>query len=186
MRNEDDMAGGARVLHLALRKGTSMKPVVESRAVYASLVDETQPDGLLRAIYWDSQTVKRDSSPETTPIKIPAKFVRVPVERVRQWIGAFDTLSTSLHVSSEEDDSLPICSLRIEIDAVYSVFERVWQVTPDEENELQRVWQEVWLQTGLALQTSPGVTDIEENFSCVEPKPDVYDFQTYQPSLNVS
>jgi len=36
-----------------------MKPVIESRTAYASLLDGTQPDGLLQSIYWDSQSVRR-------------------------------------------------------------------------------------------------------------------------------
>jgi len=184
--DEDNPVGGLCILRLALRKGTSMKPLIESRAVYTSLTDDTQHGAILRAVYWDSQTVKRDSPPETTPIRIPAKFVQVPVERVRQWISAFDNLPTSLRVSRQQDDSLPICSLRIEIDPVDSVFEKVWRVIQNEDIELNHTWQDIWQEMNLALQTCPSITEMEEDFPCVKSQPDdVYDLQAYKPSLDL-
>lgn len=185
MKNEDDMAGGMHVLHLALRKGTSMKPVLESRAIYASLADETQPDGLLRSIYWNSQTVKRDS-PMETPVKIAAKMVRIPLSKVRQWVSVFEKVQTSFERLAEADDSWPICSLRVEIDTVYSVFEKVWQVDPGKEDELQRAWRQVWQEMGQALQSCPAVTEIEEIYSHIEPGADALDFQVNQPTLDLS
>lgn len=182
--DENDPVGGLCILRLALRKGTSMKPLIESRAVYASLTDETQGDAILRAIYWDSQSVKRDSPPNT-PVKVSAKFVKVSSTQVVQWIRMFDDLSTSLRSAVEQDDSLPICSLRIEINSVGDVFERVWPVVQDEDVELNRAWQKIWQKMKLALQTSPNVTDVKEKFPCVEPEPDAYDFQTYKPSLDL-
>jgi hypothetical protein len=186
MREEDDLSGGSHVLHLAFREGDSISPLIESRAAYVSLVDQTQPDALLRAIYWDSQTVKRDSPPETTPVAIAAKFVRVPFERIQQWLSVFDNLHPSLQVSLPRDDDVPLCSLRIEIDPTCRVFEKVWPVLPGEDIELNHAWQTVWRQMGAALQTYPAVTDIEEQFPCAEPEPDSYDFQAYQPSLDLS
>ena len=185
MKNKDDMTGGAQALHLTLRKGTSMKPVTESRAVYASLVDDTQPDGVLRSIYWDSQTVKRDSPVESTPVKIAAKMVKIPLSRVRQWMSVFEGIQTSFEVLAQAEDSWPICSLRVERDSVYSVFEKVWQVDLNREDELQQAWRQVWQEMGQALQSSPAVTDIEEDYSHVEPVSDALDFQENQPVLDL-
>lgn len=179
------MAGGTHALHLALRKGTSMQPVIESRAVYASLTDETQPDGLLRSIYWDSQTVKRDSPVESTPVKISAKIVKIPLSRVRQWISVFEKIQTSFEVLADADDSWPICSLRVDIDTVSNVFEKVWQVGPDNTDELQKAWRQVWQEMSQTLQSGSAVTDIEETYSHVEPGEDVLDFQEHQPALDL-
>ncbi|MGH2480984.1 MAG: hypothetical protein ACRDHW_15120, partial [Ktedonobacteraceae bacterium] len=171
--------------HLTLRKGTSMKPVTESRAVYASLVDDTQPDGVLRSIYWDSQTVKRDSPVESTPVKIAAKMVKIPLSRVRQWMSVFEGIQTSFEVLAQAEYSWPICSLRVERDSVYSIFEKVWQVDLNHEDELQQAWRQVWQEMGQALQSSPAVTDIEEDYSHVEPVADALDFQADQPALDL-
>jgi len=181
--DENEPFGGPCILRLALRTGTSAKPQIEARAVYGSF---TEQDAILRAVYWDGQTAVKNSEREEQQIKIPASFVRVPVASMRQWISIFDNLQTSLQTMPQQNDSLPICSLRVEIDAVYSVFEKVWQVAPGEADELQHAWQDVWQQLGLALETFPAITDVEEIFPYVEGKPEVYDVQAYKPSLQLS
>ena len=180
--------GGYCVLRLALRQRTSGDPQIEARAVYASFADETQPDAILRAMSWDSKTVvqkSRDDPPENTPFTIPAKFVQVPIAQVRQWVKTFDGLQTSLQIFPQQDDGLPICSLRIETDYVYNAFEKIWQVLPGEQSELLRAWQKVWHEMGNILQAFPALTDIEESFPHVEGKPEVYDFQAYEPLLTL-
>lgn len=186
MKSDDDLSGGSHVLHLALRKGTSMKPVIASRAVYASLLDETQPDGLVRSMYWDSQSVWRGSSPEHPPVRIAAKVVAVPLKSVQQWIAAFEHIQTSIERAAPADDSWPICSLRLEIDPVYMVFEKVWQVGQGSTPGLQRVWQHIWHALGQALQSSPAVTDIEETYASESPGADILDFQLNQPGLDLT
>lgn len=188
INQEDDLTGGARVLYLALRKGTSMRPRIESRAVYASLADDTQPDGLLRSIYWDSQTVQRDSPVESTPIKIAAKFVKVPLSTIRPWMSVFEKIQTSFEILAHAEDSWPICSLRVETDSVYSAFEKIWQVDPSHEDKLQQIWQQVWQEMGQALQNGPAIAnraDIEEIYNYVEPHTDALDFQPNLPMLDL-
>jgi hypothetical protein len=161
-----------------------MRPVIESRAVYASLLDETQPDGLLRSIYWDSQTVQRQSPPERTPVKIAARVVTIPFSSIQQWIGAFENIQTSFERAARVDDSWPICSLRLEIDPVYTVFEKVWQVSPGSAPDLQRVWRHIWQALGQALQSSPAVTEIEETYASENPAAGLLDFQVKHPALD--
>lgn len=188
-REDDNFCGGYRILRLALRQGTSSDPQIEARAAYAYLASETPPDAILRAMFWDSKTVvrkSRDDPPADTPFTIPAKFVQIPITQVRQWVQKFDGLQTSLQVVSQEDDSLPICSLRIETNYVDNVFEKVWRVLPGERDALTRLWLEVWHEMGHILQTYPAITGIEESFPCVEGRPEVYDFQAYEPSLTLS
>ncbi|HEU5382701.1 MAG TPA: hypothetical protein VFV38_45425 [Ktedonobacteraceae bacterium] len=181
-QNENDLSGGRCLLHLAIRQGITAKPQLEARSVYSSFEPE---DAILRAIYWDSRAAAQNSVLDDQQIKIPAKFVSVPFARVQQWVDAFANLQNVLDISPQQDDSLPICSLRVEIDPVYCLFEKVWQVRPGEVNELQRAWQTIWQQMGLVLQASPVITDVEEHFRCVEGKTDAYDFQAYHPSLTL-
>ncbi|SRR5579875_190394 len=184
-QTQTDASGGNRVLSLAIRKGSSMKPLLESRAVYGSLVSDTLSDAILRAVSWDSQTVRHSSSTEAIPGTVRARFVRIPAWQVQQWVRKFDGLHTTLSSVAQADDQLPICSLRIEADAVYSVFEQVWQVGPDEQNDLTHIWLDVWNTMEQTLQTEPAIQNVEEFFPCVEGKPAAYDFQTYEPWLTL-
>lgn len=189
-RDDSNFCGGHRILRLAMRQGTSSDPQIETRAVYAYVADETQPDAIVRAVFWDSKTVVRrghrdpNDPPANTPFTIPAKFVQIPITHVRRWVQRFDGLQTSLQVVSVEED-LPICSLRIETSYVDNVFEKVWQVLPGEQDEITRIWLEVWHEMGHMLQTCQALTSVKESFPCVEGKPEVYDLQAYEPVLTL-
>lgn len=188
-QGDTDPLGGDCLLRLAMQQRNSMNPQIEARAAYAyysSFVGETQFDAVLRAVYWDSQTVVRSSPPETTPIKIPVRFVQMPIAPVRQWISTFDGLQTSVQVLPRLNDNLPICSLRVEVDYVHSVFEKTWQVIPGELDELTNIWLKIWQEMEKALQTYPRVTNMKESFPHVEGKPEAYDFQAYEPLLTLS
>lgn len=188
MRNTDEEHpwSGLCVLRLAMRKDTpEARYQLEARAVYAYLAYEDQQHAILRATYWDSQTARGKSREDTGPIKVPVRFVQIPLSLIQQWLHAFDAIPTSIRAFAHTDDTLPICSLRVETEAVDCAFEKVWQVVNSEDGELNRVWQEIWHQMGAALQTAPHVTDIEERFPRVEPEPDPYDFQTYQPTMSL-
>ncbi len=185
--NEDDFLGGGRVLRLAIRKGEAAMPLIESRAVYAYLNPDESQDILLRGMYWDNTAIsyRTRDTPLDTPFKIAVKFVRLPLALLQQWLHSLENLSTAIQTTSRADDTLPICSLRVEIDGVSSVFEKTWQVVEGENTELNRVWQDIWRQMEQILQTSTSLTNIEESFPCIEVKPDVYDLHAYQPSLNL-
>jgi hypothetical protein len=183
-QDDNNPIGGYCVLRLALRKGISIKPLIEARAVYAILGDENE-DAVIRAVYWDSHTFIRNLPPEKTVTRIPVKFVQIPADQLRNWLEAFAGIHTPIQISAHEDPGLPICSLRVETSAVDCSSERVWQVVPGEDKELNRVWQQVWQEMGLALQTAPVIADVEESFPNTRIEPDSYDFQCYQPSLSL-
>ena len=186
--DEESPLHGFCVLRLAIRKGETAKPLIESRAVYTILYRDDPQDAILRAVYWDNKDIigTTHSTPYDTPFKIPAKFVQIPLTLVQQWISSLEHLQTSIQTSSHEDDTLPICTLRVETEAVSSVFEKTWQVVEGENSELNRIWQQIWQQMGLALETAPIITDLEESFPCIKPERDVYDLQAYKPSLDLS
>ncbi len=187
MRNQDDDHpwSGLCVLRLAMRQDTEKQIMIEARAAYTYLAHEDQQNAILRAVYWDSQTTVGKSRDDTSPIKIPARFVQIPVSLVQQWLRAFDTVQTSIRMFAHADDSLPICSLRVETESVNCAFEKVWQVVEGEDSELNRLWQDTWQQMGQSLQTAPSVAGLEESFHCVKVEPDSYDFQAYTPSLRL-
>ena len=187
MEDEANFLGGTRVLRLTIRKGETAKPMLESRAIYAHLNPNEPQDAILRAIYWDNTAIRHTthSTPIDTPFKIAAKFVRLPLALLHQWIDLLENISTTIQTTSSKDDTLPICNLRVETSVVSSAFEKTWQVVDGENAELNNAWQVIWRQMEQVLQTSPSLTDIKESFDCVEVKPDVYDLQRYQPTLNV-
>ena len=115
-----------------MRKGISIKPLIEARAVYTILGDE-KDDAVIRAVYWDSHTFIRNLPPEETVTRIPVKFVRISDEQLQHWLEAFAGIQTSIQISAHEDISLPICSLRVETSAVDCSFEKVWQVVQGED-----------------------------------------------------
>jgi len=184
---EDDFWGGGRVLRLAIRKGETAKPMIESRIVYAILRPDEPQDVILRGMYWDNTAIRHTthSTPLDTPFTISAKFVRLPLAPLLQWIHSLENIPTTIQTTTREDDTLPICTLRVETSGVTSVFEKTWQVVEGENAELNRVWQDIWRQMEQILQTSPTLTNIEESFPCIEAKPDIYDLHAYQPSLNL-
>src|SRR5947209_636730 len=92
--DENDHLGGLCVLRLAIRKGTTIKPLIESRAVYTILDPDNPRDAILRAIYWDSQTVVHSNAPDT-PFKIAAKFVQIPLMLLQRWISSLENLQTT-------------------------------------------------------------------------------------------
>ena len=185
-QDENDPWNGFCVLRLALRQNTERRRVrIESRAAYAYLAHEEQREAVLRAVFWDNQITVGKSRDDTSPIKIPAKFVTIPVTQVQQWLHTFDGVSTSIRAFDRDDETLPVCSLRVETNDTNCVFEKVWQVVEGEESELNRVWQETWRQMGQSLQTAPIITGLEEFFPCVKVEPDSYDLEGYTPTLHL-
>jgi hypothetical protein len=107
------------------------------------------------------------------------------LELLQQWIGSLENLPTTIQTTSHEDDSMPICTLKVETNAVTSRFEKTWQVIEGENSELNRAWQAIWQQMGQALQTAPVVTGLEESFSDPKVETERYDLHAYTPSLNL-
>ena len=187
-RDEEEPFGGGCLLYLALREGeTGQRLQIESRAIYSNFVER---QAVLRAVYWDNQVVRLDGRRMDLPIpvvkQVPARFVQVPMIQVQQWLDAFRDIETPILVEPQEG-ALPICTLRITLSHVASVFEKVWEVTPGSTSPLQQAWNEVWQQLGEALRTSPALalTDIEESFPNVEPKPEAYELQNYVPTMTL-
>jgi hypothetical protein len=185
IHDESHSFGGRGVLHLALRKGTSMQPIIETRTIYVDVGDPAQENAVLRAVYWDSQAARQNNPDGESLLKIPGTFVQVSVAQTQQWVAAFDRLNIALLATVRADDSLPICTLRIERDNVYSAFAKTWQVIDGENTDLNHVWQDIWNQMARLLPISAVVTDVEEFFPCHEPGKDAYAYQAYQPTITL-
>ncbi len=186
-QDDDHPWSGFCVLRLAIvmSEAITMNHQIESRAAYASLARETEQNAILRAVYWDSWTAVGKGRDYTGPIKVPARFVHIPIFLVRQWLSAFDHLQTSIRAFASTDETVPICSLQVKTEASQCAFEKVWQVVPGEEEELNLLWQVVWQQMGESLLTAPSVAPPEESFPRVDGDPSAYDLQAYTPTLKV-
>ena len=184
---ETEVLGGIRVLHLALRTetpptdGAPSTQMIEARSAYGSLYADDAPMGILRAVAWDKRSVPAQA-PES-PIKIPAQFVPMSVDQVRQWIVAFDGIPTVVRAfSHDEPQGATICLLRVESDGRSSVFEQGWQVIAGKNHALETVWRQVWQAMGEQLQMGQGLTAVREYFPHVEPEAEPYDFTAYRVS----
>lgn len=154
---------------------------VESRCVYANLLDNTQQFAVLRAVTWDGGAVRKIVREQEQNFKLvmPARFVKLPVERLKVWLSKFESLRVILN-NYTDDDTVTIRRLRIKQDYVHRIFEKVWQTQDTDHTILNQQWSEVWVQMTEVLAIEPSVINLEEDFWFVNPKI-VYDFQAYQP-----
>ena len=85
MRNRDDEHpwSGLCILRLARQQDTAMQTIIEARAVYAYLAHEDQQNAILRVVSWDCQLLVGKSREDTSSIKIPARFVQIPLSLVQ-------------------------------------------------------------------------------------------------------
>lgn len=154
---------------------------IESRSVYANLVNESQHVAILRAVYWDGQSAKKaiyDGRPFT--MVLPARFVIMPLKRLDLWLAEFADIVVSVSTKSEKDETVDIRKLRIELDYIASIFEKVWQVRDSAHAVLNKKWSGVWDQMTEQLKNGPALSDLSENFRFVIPEVR-YEFNTFHP-----
>jgi hypothetical protein len=169
--------------HLCLEAKMSGTDRVEARSIYANLFDVSQPFAILRAVYWDgvsTRTAFRKSIKSFT-LKLPARFVKIPIRKLKIWLSEFDGVNVALSGIDESNDDVEIIRrLRIEYDYMSCVFEKVWQIQDKNHSILNQKWQKLWTQTTKALVIEPLVTNFDEDFWFVLPKVK-YDYKTYKP-----
>lgn len=155
---------------------------VESRSVYANPFDKTQNWAILRAVYWDASKVRRElkTHPKMYELIMPARFVVVPVRRLKAWLAEFSDLSIRIPISYDVDKSASVKRVRIEQDYLSQVFEKVWQTQSTEHALLNERWNRVWKRMTKALVGQSIVKGIHEDFWFVSPEVR-YDLRTYQP-----
>lgn len=174
---------GWATLSLGIRPGRADR--LEARAVYANPHDTSQQVAVLRAVAWDGVAARnavwrRDQEYRLT---MPARFVQVPVEQVRTWLGDFEGISVALAPARDGGPGVPIRRLRIEWDYLAGIFERVWQVEDSHYASLNRRWNSVWAQMTTALEAASVITNLDEDFweLDIATTRDVYDYQAYAP-----
>jgi len=156
--------------------------LVESRTVYADLVDDSQRVAVLRAVHWDGKSAKRAiSTGQPFELALPARFTVLPVVRLRTWLSEFEGVSVSLHILLERDPAIDIRKLRIELDYKTWIFEKVWQLADSNHAILNQKWNKMWNEMTDILISQPALDDFYEDFWFVNPEVR-YDVESYQPA----
>ena len=147
---------------------------VESRSIYANLLDKTQSFAILRSVIWNRRSTKeaiKEHGGKHLP-SLPARFIKIPAIKLEAWLLELDRLKTSLPGKIEDDDGTSLIRrLRIEIDYTGNIYERVWQGQNKSFAKLNRKWDGVWLQMTKCLTLEPSISDLlEEDFWFVKPR----------------
>lgn len=132
-----------------------MQPTLFSRSVFAHLSEPD--DALLRAMSWQR------GETSTATAKIPVRFVRIPVDLVQHWLDSLDSLSLTLQMRTDPDDTKDIRVLRHELNYVSSTFEQTWQYTLPS-TPLDQAWGRLWQAMGEQLQQVSPVFGVQEEF----------------------
>ncbi len=184
----DDLDGerfyGWPHLMLEVRDWQSVR--FESRSVYANLFDKSQNSAILRAVYWDAPSTRTrlKAHPKTFRLVLPARFVVVPVRRLRKWLAEFSGVHIKLPDAYQADKTADVKRLRIERSYLSQVFEVVWQLKDQEYGVVNERWDRVWIQMTRALTQAPTVDIPDEDFWFVNPKIR-YNLTSYQPDRYV-
>lgn len=156
---------------------------LEARSIYAHLYDETQSFAILRAVFldWKSTREAFQEQGKKFQLILPARFVKLPMDRLKMWLSSFSNLKTSIDELCPTDSEMPIRRLRIERDYTTCIFEKVWQSENEDYATLNEKWDQVWEQMTESLATEPTIDYLSEDFwlNQVQAR---YDYAVYQPN----
>lgn len=156
---------------------------VESRSIYAHLYDKTQPFAILRAVFldWKSTREAFREQGENFQLTLPARFIKLPIDRLNTWLSSFSNLKTSIDELCPYDSEVPIRKLRIERDYTACIFEKVWQNEDEDHAILNEKWDQVWEQMTETLAIEATMDYLREDFwlNQVEAR---YNYQAYKPN----
>ncbi|HEX8994415.1 MAG TPA: hypothetical protein VF812_00135 [Ktedonobacterales bacterium] len=174
---------GWSVLSLAARFDYPV--LLESRTVYGHLFDEEQAVAILRAVSWDDKEAHRAirEQGQSAPLVMPVRFVRIPLDQLRQWLAIFKDMAIIAEQTLVEDATVPIRRLRIEWEYTSCVVEKIWKAQGPQHAVLLAAWTQVWQEMGEALRAAPqlDMSEIEEIFDAMQPDTSVYNAQDYRP-----
>ena len=173
---------GWQTVSLDRRADHGLDPELESRSVYGVVHNESEDLAILRAVYWNHATerelMKQDGFNYT--FGMPARFVKVSADQLRDWIGRFSGATVPISASWGRNIPDSVRRLRIESDYYSSVFESTWGGGAEAFEDLSQRWETVGHEMTGALQTAPVVTEISEEFAHPEGTPR-YDLKGYRP-----
>ena len=137
----------------------------ETRVVYANWGEMPTPlTAVLRAMYGSQQIAREAASeqarvPEPFPVAIPTRFVWLPIDQLREWLGGFEHLLVPVGDPVSNDAEGPIRTLRIDLGEITKVFEKRWQSRDATHEYLNRRWRETWNNMTQALLSEPPIEE---------------------------
>ncbi len=172
---------------LTLELKSAQGDYIECRSVYANLFNKSQKSAILRATSWDGNSARADfyRDPNRFKLQLPARFVEIPIRRLRSWLACFDGIQIELKNIHEVNEEESIRRLRIERDYKSQTFEKMWQLRNSDNTELRSAWDNVWFQMTKSLLTAPRVENLAEGFWFVMPEIR-YDFQKFTPDFHAT
>ncbi len=173
---------GWQTLSLDRRTDHGLDPELESRSVYGVVHNESEDLAILRAVYWNHATARElmKQGGFNYTFGMPARFVRVAADQLRDWISRFSGVVVPISPTWGRNVPESVRRLRIESDYYSSVLEVTWEDGAAAFEELGRRWETVWAEMTEALQATPVVTEISEEFAHPEGTPR-YDLKAYRP-----
>lgn len=155
---------------------------LESRTVYGNLFDHGQQIAILRAVGWrdrehrDQLRSRRDNG----RLVVPARFISLPAEVLREWLAQANGLDLALAIESSGSWAIPLKGLRVERDYTGDFFERAWQSNAAALDALNQYWASVWDAMAMLLKATDPISDLQENFWST-PGDFVYASDNYKP-----
>jgi len=174
VRGPDNITQGSDTSHtfygwkaLALELRPTIHACVESRTIYANILDATQEVAILRAVTWDRIGIRRAILTQGVDYELvlPARFVTIPMQHVTGWLALFQAIAVPLAYSDEKSAKTPLRRLRIEWDYLYDVAERSWRSQGASFSLLNAHWDAVWRETTELLADAPESVGVREGFS---------------------
>lgn len=172
---------GWSVLCLEIRPRKDYR--IESRIVYANLLDTTQNFGILRAVSWEGEEAKKivKERKEKLNLTLPARFVKIPIEKLEKWLSELDNLQIHINEPFRDNYDGKILKLRLEVDYLSCIFEKVWQTADVKKDLLSQKWDFIWSDMTESLINSVTVAKPIENIQLTNFEFE-YDFPSYQPN----
>lgn len=196
LRTDGDFFYGWRVLHLeALQHRRTRDEEHESRTIYANWGNKQQPQlavAVLRAVQSSRSQIRSlldQPGQSEQDILVSGRHVWVPMQRAREWVSAFSQLRVPVGELETTNSTEHIRHLRVDLNWISRVFEKRWEPSSADHDELNTLWELVWKQMTDALRTAASIGDattLEETFPRREaPHPFHYDRGAYDPERMV-
>ena len=113
------------------------------------------------------------------------------MQQAQEWVSEFSRLLVPVGEPDATGDTKHIRQLRVDLNWIVGVFEKRWNATSADHDELNTLWKQIWEQMSGALRTAPPLGDtttLNESFprrDGPQPYPFCYDRVTYDPEQMV-
>lgn len=157
----------------------------ETRIIYANIYDKFQKYGVIRSTLWNGTNARQlfRQDPLSYSPSIPARFVVVPIDKIKLYMEPFRKVSAPV-LSKDIEPQIEIRRIRIERDYITGVFERTWHLGSVSKSlrALDKAWSIVWNYLVKDLNNADEIEKLEEDFWIDSFQPN-YDIEGYNNKL---